>query len=127
MVGLRQIYHTKKLPFGTYSASSMFFLPPMPMDASKNYSYAKTASHHQSFTFGSLSSHSLPFSSSSFATFGFQSSFGQVASFLSSSFWGSCLSFSFHWLVCFRLSIWQAFVVSTSFLGGATQKKSCNF
>ena len=95
------------------------FLPPMPMDASKNFSYAKTASHHQSFTFGSLSSHSLPFSSSSFAPFGFQSSFVQGWCFLSSFAWCSCFSFGFCGLVCFRLSIWSPFVVSTSFLGGA--------
>jgi hypothetical protein len=89
------------------------------VDAYKKFSYAKTASHHQSFTFGSLPSQPLPLSTSSFATFGVQSSFVQVASFLSSSFWGSCLSFGFHWLVRFRLSIWQALPFSTSFLGGA--------
>jgi hypothetical protein len=102
------------------------YLPSL-IDAYKKFSYAKTASHHQSLPFGSLPSQLLQFSSSSFATIGVQSSFVQVASFLSSSFWGSCLSFGFHWLVRFRLSIWSPSVVSTSFLGGVAQKKVATF
>jgi hypothetical protein len=95
----------------------VFYLPSL-RDAYKKFSYAKTASHHHSFSFGSLPSQPLPLSSSSFATFGVQSSFVQVASFLSPSFWGSCLSFGFHWLVRFRLSIWSPFAFCTPFLGG---------